>query len=265
MKYFGFVVFICLVPFAATTQDVTQDVKCPDAALKVLSGAKKLILMTADSWDKSSGQIELYDRSSTQSKWQNSYGPVASVFGSKGLGWGHEYVSSKTGQQPVKHEGDGKTPAGIFKIGRKFGFEPSQGTNNYLQLKKDTVCVDDTASAHYNQIVEADTEKDWNSAEQMKKIELYKKGVEVLYTSSAAQKAGSCIFLHVWRNQKKGTAGCGAMSLETMNHLHSWMQDSAEVAVVVLPRIERENNWAACLPKPQALSQPNNPPAERAR
>ena len=65
---------------------------------------------------------------------------------------------------PAKHEGDGRSPAGVFPIGAAFGFEeekPEWLRLPYLPLNDATECVDDAGSSYYNAVVDR-VKPDWN-------------------------------------------------------------------------------------------------------
>jgi L,D-peptidoglycan transpeptidase YkuD (ErfK/YbiS/YcfS/YnhG family) len=51
----------------------------------------------------------------------------------------------------VKREGDKRAPAGFFTITHSFGFAPSTRPD-YLQITRETVCVNDVRSPSYNRI-----------------------------------------------------------------------------------------------------------------
>jgi L,D-peptidoglycan transpeptidase YkuD (ErfK/YbiS/YcfS/YnhG family) len=54
--------------------------------------------------------------------------------------------------------------------------------------------------------------------------DLYEYGVWVLYNSNPVSAGnGSCIFIHVWRNEHSGTAGCTAMSKDNILKLIHWL------------------------------------------
>lgn len=81
------------------------------------------------------------------------------VVGKGGLGWGDGAVAigGHATADPVKREGDGRSPAGIFGIGSAFGYAAERPTGwalPYLALTPATECVDDRDSKHYNRIVE---------------------------------------------------------------------------------------------------------------
>ena len=96
----------------------------------------------------------------------------------------------------------------------------------YAQLLSTTDCVDDTASAHYNTVVDraAVPRVDWNSAEHMRQVSQYKIGVIVGYNASPPIKGrGSCIFLHIWAGPDSHTAGCTAFDEAKLREVMLWL------------------------------------------
>jgi len=181
-------------------------------------------------------------------KWKQVGEPIPVVVGKNGLAWDPKLTSAQGDQfpGPVKHEGDGRAPAGIFKLSESFGFDEanSLGVQNYLQLSPTTECVDDPNSKHYTQIVDRSSTKDvdWNSSEKMRSIDLYRLGVIVSYNMSQTVPAnGSCIFLHIWRGTGQGTAGCTAMPEENIKQLIRWLNSKApNVVLIQLPQPDYE-------------------------
>jgi L,D-peptidoglycan transpeptidase YkuD (ErfK/YbiS/YcfS/YnhG family) len=96
----------------------------------------------------------------------------------------------------------------------------------FVQVDTNFYCVDDAASSYYNTLIKQDTAKhNFNSFEYMKRNDdLYEYGVWILYNSDPVTAGnGSCIFLHIWRNENSGTAGCTAMAKENMLKLIHWL------------------------------------------
>ena len=165
-------------------------------------------------------------------------GPV--VVGRTGLAWGVGFdgVSS---EGPHKREGDGKSPAGIFPLDTLFGFAPANSTSDlrlpYVQLLPTTDCVDDTASAHYNTVVDkaSTTLVDWSSAEHMRQVGQYEVGVIVGYNAMPPVKGrGSCIFLHIWAGPGSHTAGCTAFAEPKVREMMSWLDPKKRPVLVQL-------------------------------
>jgi zinc D-Ala-D-Ala dipeptidase len=211
--------------------------------LRLLSGARKLVVVTTPGWDAVSGTLRRYERQ--RDRWAQQGEPTAVVVGKSGMGWdrristGHEQEF----QGPIKREGDGRSPAGVFALGQFFGYASSlPGSIRYLPLSAQTECVDDPASKHYGQVLERNSVAtvDWHSSEQMRRNdELYRWGVIVDYdVSSVIPGAGSCIFLHIWRGSDQGTAGCTAMAPDRIVTLIRWLDDGQPSALVQLPQAE---------------------------
>src|SRR3954453_14694300 len=103
--------------------------------------------------------------------------------------------------RPIKQEGDGRSPAGIFKLGTAFGYAPASKVSwihlPYQQCTSELQCVDDSKSSYYNSLVRASSvsKKDWNSNEDMRRPDdLYRLGVFVEHnTDPKAPGGGSCI------------------------------------------------------------------------
>lgn len=128
-----------------------------------------------------------------------------------------------------KKEGDGKTPSGIYPLGKVYGYgpKPSWMQMPYIVSTPEIICVDDSKSAHYNMIISSSNvdEKDWDSHEDMlRKDGQYKFCVEVHYNCCQAVKGdGSCIFMHIWKGPGLPTAGCTAMAETDLVEVLKWV------------------------------------------
>lgn len=216
---------------------------CPREFADVIASTRKLIVMTGDGFDAVTGSLQILSRENTADTFTDETSTLAdkrAVFGSKGMAWGHGFTALRSGAQPIKKEGDQRSPIGVFKIGVRFGFVAT-GRKEFLPLLPTTECVDDASSVHYSQIIDTRTvKKDWRSAEKMRAEPLYERGMNVLYNEGRVAGVGSCIFLHHWRDAAKGTAGCGAMNPKAMLRLHQWLGESTDAAVLMIPRAELE-------------------------
>lgn len=208
-----------------------------------LQHTTKLILVTTSDWNSVDGTLTRYSR--VGDKWEQVSDPIAVVVGKNGLAWDSQLANGHAGQfsGPVKHEADGRAPAGVFNLGESFGFaESASDIQNYRRLTPTTECVDDVNSKHYAQIVDRSSirDVDWNSSEKMRDIDVYRWGIVVRYNMSPAIRSnGSCIFLHIWRAPGQGTAGCTAMPEEALLNTIHWLNSKAANAVLVqLPESE---------------------------
>ena len=168
------------------------------------------------------------------------------VIGHTGIGWGqglHGAGAPAGRAGPVKREGDGRSPAGIFALGPSYGVAPTAppGTRvKYTAVSEPWRCVDDAASAHYNRVLDERTvAKDWTSAEDMRRRDrLYDWVIDVRHNPAAVAGAGSCIFLHVWRGPADGTVGCTAMAAPELAELIAALDPAARPVLVQLPAAE---------------------------
>lgn len=217
----------------------------PPAAPPGIAGARQLVVVTTSAWDSITGELRRYARRELDGAWQAVGGPVPIVVGRTGLAWGvglEEAAAWAATGGTVKREGDGRAPAGYFPLREAFGFAPADSAGwlrqTYRQLTGETECVDDTASMHYNTIVERGRvgRVDWRSSERMRSIEPYRLGVLVGYNEAPVAKArGSCIFLHIWGGPRTPTAGCTAMDAVELERLMAWLDPAARPVLVQLP------------------------------
>jgi L,D-peptidoglycan transpeptidase YkuD (ErfK/YbiS/YcfS/YnhG family) len=174
------------------------------------------------------------------------HGPtIPVVLGKKGLAWGIGAADFKAASRKV--EGDNKAPAGIFRLGPAFGYAPKSAARwiklSYVSLTSQTEGIDDPRSRYYNQLVDRSkvAKVDWHSSEQMRRADdLYKWGIFVAHNSRATPGAGSCIFLHIWKDSRSATAGCTAMAEPNLVSLLRWLNPAARPVLVQMPQAEYE-------------------------
>jgi zinc D-Ala-D-Ala dipeptidase len=206
----------------------------------LIERSQQLVVVTTPGWSSTSGEIQRFERPPSTSEWRAIDQPVPVVVGRTGIAWGVGFDGVST-EGPHKREGDGKSPAGMFPLDTVFGFAPPGSLQSlrmpYVQLRPSTDCVDDTASSHYNTVVDraAVTKIDWNSAEHMRTVGQYEVGVIVGYNAMPPVKArGSCIFLHVWAGPESHTAGCTAFDGAKLRDLISWLDPEKRPLLVQL-------------------------------
>jgi L,D-peptidoglycan transpeptidase YkuD (ErfK/YbiS/YcfS/YnhG family) len=210
-----------------------------------LKTSRQCLVVVAPDWNAKSGLLRAFERTSSRDDWQ-SHGPaIPVVLGKKGLAWGRGLSAGGTG--PSKIEGDNKAPAGIFGLGPAFGYAPRSAARwiklAYFPLTKESEGVDDPHSRHYNQLVNRSevARVDWKSSEQMlRNDDLYKWGVVVAHNSARTPGAGSCIFLHIWKNSGSATAGCTAMAERDLVSLLRWLKPGAHPVLEKMPAPQYE-------------------------
>jgi D-alanyl-D-alanine dipeptidase len=214
-----------------------------------LAASTEIVVVTTSGWDAVSGTLRRYERAKAHGRWKAVGLPVEVVVGKNGLGWGAgisaaDSTKLRTAADPVKKEGDGKAPAGIFRLSKAFGYAADSQPGwkmPYLASSPSVECVDDTSSKFYNRVLDRGTvTPDWNSSEHMlRPDELYRWGIIVDHNSDPpAAGSGSCIFMHIWRGPGQGTVGCTAMPQPEVESLLGWLDPARTPLLVQLPEAE---------------------------
>jgi L,D-peptidoglycan transpeptidase YkuD (ErfK/YbiS/YcfS/YnhG family) len=206
-----------------------------------LAEANQMVLVVTADWNDVQGELRRFERDRAGQPWRPVGNAGTIVVGKNGMAW--DPLTPAVVPGPKKAEGDGRSPAGVFPLGRAFGFAPAADVSwlkvPYLPVVEGIECVDDPASSVYNQIVDRRQVRspDWNSSEKMREVgEAYRWGVVVDYNTPAVATRGSCIFLHIGGEGGKGTAGCTAMSAEELRVVMAWLDPVAHPVLVQLPR-----------------------------
>lgn len=221
------------------------------------SDCRQCLVVTTRSWSATEGRLIAFERAN-RSGWQRAGIDAPVRIGRAGLAWGRGIVNCDGMSGPQKIEGDNRAPAGIFRFGTAFGYaqRPPETKMAYLPLSQRIVAVDDPASHFYNQLIDQSkvAKKDWRSAEQMiLSDDRYKWGLFVKHNVPPKPRAGSCIFLHVWKNPETATTGCTAMPEASMLQVLRWLDPASHPLLVQLPaRIYIEWNKQLHLPKAES-------------
>lgn len=209
------------------------------------SVSRQMIVVTTDGWNVDHGTLHTYERDGVH--WKAIGQPVDVTLGKQGSAWG---VGLHPPQQdgPAKTEGDGRSPAGVFRVGEAFGYAESNGTAlPYRGLGASDYCVDVDGSPYYNQLVdEAKVGKKAvaGATEAMRRDlhfhgdHAYRIGFVIEHNPDGRKGAGSCIFAHLWKSPTSPTAGCTAMADQAMERLLAWLDPKKKPVFVLLPRGE---------------------------
>lgn len=158
----------------------------------------------------------------------------------KGNDWHKIYsfdaVTGRIGIIPAdnKREGDGGTPDGVYSLGFAFGYEKQPGLKmEYRQLKDEDLWIDDPEHSLYNQFYSGKT--DAKSFEKMRRADnLYSLGIVINYNMNPVVRyKGSAIFLHIWRDSNKPTAGCVAVSEEAIKKILAWLNPIKDPLIIL--------------------------------
>lgn len=146
--------------------------------------SRQMILVLINSITSTSGNLIYFERKSDKSTWIQISKTIPVVIGRNGLGWGRGLNSIDSSKLPMKTEGDGRSPAGVFELSSAFGYANAEEMEGlkipYIPITEMLECVDDLKSSYYNQIILRNEieEVDWQSSEKMYFADIwYEQGV----------------------------------------------------------------------------------------
>lgn len=201
-----------------------------------LSASDQIVLVVAEDLDHTVGTLQTFEKKHT--RFEATTLRIQVNLGRNGLAWGIGSQALEHPEGPRKHEGDGRAPAGIFRLDAVFGQEAKLATSMpYTQMREVSVCVDDEHSPHYDQIVTIDRDLQVRSLEWMRRDDqLYTLGVTVAHNPAHTPGEGSCIFMHVQKADNTPTAGCTSMLMADLKALVGWLDPAKEPLLVQVPR-----------------------------
>ena len=210
--------------------------------------ADQLVLVTTADWDATGGELRRFERAGDGWRQVGDAAPI--TVGRTGTAWGIGLHAARS-DGPVKREGDGKAPAGVFAIGTAFGYAAGVRTGlPYRAMTANDWCIDVPASPMYNRIVDRSVAKAAGldqSTEPMRRDlhadgdQRYREGFVIEHNrDGAVANGGSCIFAHLWKAPGEATAGCTAMAPDAMAPLLAWLDARRHPVFVTLPRAQYE-------------------------
>jgi D-alanyl-D-alanine dipeptidase len=232
--------------------------------LPIPENSRQMILVLTDSITSTNGYLFYFERQNDKNVWTQINNKIPVVLGRNGLGWGRGLNSIDSSKLPIKTEGDGRSPAGVFELGAAFGYSSAEEMKGlkipYIPITEMVECIDDINSDYYNQIIKRDEIKklDWQSSEKMFFAEIwYEQGVVVNQNTNPTNKgSGSCIFLHNWSKPNETSAGCTEMEPMNLKKIIYWLDSSANPILIQLTKqlfTEYLNIWK--LPSPMETLQ----------
>lgn len=251
-------IFLCCLLLVLPSFAVAQ----PRSAVPApLVRSRQLVVVITSNWNAVDGRLQRYQRSSSARAWKPVGPPITIVVAKAGMGWGIGAVripsSVRSTNDPVKHEGDDRSPAGIFTFGTAFGYAPHPPASwkmPYLPIVPTTHCVDDPHSRYYNRIVDSSrVSPDWNSSESMRYVGVYYRwGVVIDHnTTHPIPGDGSCVFMHIWGAPGEGTVGCTAMPEQKVKIIIGWLNPADYPLLIQMPLAQyRLLQWFLRLPPP---------------
>src|SRR4030095_7709389 len=189
----------------------------------------QLILAVAPTWNSLRGELRLFERS-RGGEGVSAAGPVSVLVGKNGFAWG----TGLAGQNEPglrKQERDGRAPAGVFKIGQVFGYDPHLppgGDYPYHQVTDADIWSDDPRSPNYNRhiVLDPKNQPDNSTHEKMRSGDFaYHWLIEIRHNSDPpVPGAGSAIFFHIRRGVNRPTTGCTTMAQDNLVKAITWLR-----------------------------------------
>jgi L,D-peptidoglycan transpeptidase YkuD (ErfK/YbiS/YcfS/YnhG family) len=211
--------------------------------------ARQLVLVVTPGWNANHGTLRTFERNGQGdgASWSEVSHVVPVTIGKAGAAWGLG-LQPPQALGPLKLEGDGRSPAGVFRIGEAFGYAERAATAlPYRALSATDYCVDVSGTPQYNRIVDAKevgAAAVKGSTEPMRRDlhadgdQRYRLGFVIEHNAQAAPQAGSCIFAHLWKSPHDTTTGCTAMAVSVMRRLLAWLRPEDQPVFVLLPLAE---------------------------
>ena len=211
--------FFLFGPVASHSAEAAKHVEAPPEDVAPMD-VHQLLVVRSDSKNKQVGTLTAWQKN--EEKWTLRYKDIPVNLGRSGV------VSALQ-----KQEGDGATPAGLYKLRRAFGYEPLSISMPYIQVTEQHHWIDDAASPLYNQLVVGKTEA--KSYEEMRrKDDLYKLGLVIEYnTEPVVAGKGSAIFMHIRKGPGVPTSGCIAMEEKDIKKILKWLKPEQNPAILI--------------------------------
>jgi len=219
---------------------------------------RQLLVSIAPDWDSTMGRMVGMER--TRDGWKVTYGPVPVLYGKHGLAWGRgRFGQGEQGREKV--ERDGRTPAGVFAIGKVYTYDkalPKGADFPYHTVTEADAWIDDPSLPLYNRHVAVDLKNPppWFEKEKMRHGDFaYRWLVEIRHNADdPVPGKGSAIFFHIRRGVTRPSVGCTTMAEKDIVGMMRWLKESRKPHYAVLPWSEYQKKWASWgLPKPAEI------------
>jgi L,D-peptidoglycan transpeptidase YkuD (ErfK/YbiS/YcfS/YnhG family) len=215
----------------------------------------QLAISVAPGWDSPSGKLQLFEREGNG--WRATSPPLRVLYGKNGLAWGRGVLGmNEPGLQ--KTERDKRAPAGVFKIGIIYTYDPALPDGARYPFRTITEAdawIDDPNLPHYNQHVVIDPQNPppWFEKQKMRLNDPpHRWLIEIRHNADPpVPNAGSAIFFHIQRGPNRSSTGCTVMPEASILRIIQWLRKEKNPYYVLLPRDEYLKRWKAWgLPAP---------------
>jgi len=222
--------------------------KAGKAEAGILSASLQLVLVTAPGWGDSAGQVQRYRRALASLAWEKVGSQSPCVLGKAGLA-ADVNLAGRLGTWPEKHDGDGKTPAGIFAPAQAFGLRSEGQAKDmglklpYAEVGESLVCVNDPKSPRFGKLAAPGGSRTPRGVNLAKAGDANKWGL--LLGAYDQGPAPGCLLVHLWDEPGKPTGGDVGCHEARMLELLAWLDPSANPAVAIVPAGELDAVRAA--------------------
>ncbi|MGA9045349.1 L,D-transpeptidase family protein [Sulfuricurvum sp.] len=199
--------------------------------LFTLLASEQLAVVLSPELNATSASLQRYEKQNT---WVKIGDKVPVTLGRSGLGYG-------AFKQPLKNEGDGRSPTGLFPITSTFGYDQNTTFKlPYWHADENLYCVDDVNDSRYNKMLRIyDKSSLPSSYEVMRRPDgVYRYGAVIGYNDSGVKGRGSCIFIHLNHADKHPTSGCTAMDELPLKTLLEWLDGAKKPQILQIVKSE---------------------------
>lgn len=202
-----------------------------------LYASQQVVFVLANEFSSQKAKLVRYE------KIGNFYKKVSNAvnvnLGLNGLAWGvSDFNFDIRNNKNIKKEGDKKAVAGVFKLSKIYTYKKKLKTKMpFVNSTKNHICVDDTSSSYYNQIIKTKNKSKFKSYENMLlSNDTYKYVIKVEHNPKNEKAKGSCIFLHIENPKKIQTSGCTSMKELEIKEIISWLEIKKEPILIQIPK-----------------------------
>jgi len=212
--------------------------------------ARQMVVCLAPEASSSEGTLQLFHRDNS-GQWQADGKPWPVMFGRGGLAWGRGINPPQPG--PQKKGGDGKNPAGLFKIGFVMGYAPhlpdGAKTWPYHQVTGRDAWIDDAKLGlpynHLYTLPDGAPLPAWWEPEHMHLDDFAYQWLVLIEHNydDPDPTAGNEIYFHVRRGEHYRTAGCTTMELDNLERLIKWLEPDSNAMLAEMTRADYARVW----------------------
>ncbi|MEM6822498.1 MAG: L,D-transpeptidase family protein [Verrucomicrobiota bacterium] len=211
-------------------------------SFEISSTSRQLILGISKNWDDSEATLQRWERRGPE--WKRVGSDWKARLGKNGLAWGRG-LHPESALGPQKQEGDGRAPAGVFKLGNAYGYASKIRKHpklHYHHITVSALLLEDVSSKHYNRHLQLDGRgplTEWEHEQQMR-LNDQAHSLKLFIGHNAPPEtvpgAGSAIFFHIWRrNGDAPTSGCTTMREKVLRQLIEWVDPNLYPVYTLLP------------------------------